>query len=114
MKGIFAAILSLARGRCRGRYGWPRQATAQVVVTDEEAASGSRSLKIRDAEGLAKPFYPSVMWTSSARPAKLRVAFSLRFVANANLWVEGRRRGELSGGRRCVSMARSGCGLTLA
>jgi len=66
---------------------------AQVVVTDEEAASGSHSLKISDAAGLAKAFYPYVHVAVKVRPAKIRVAFSLRIDAKANLWIEGRTAG---------------------
>lgn len=69
-------------------------APAQVVVTDEEAASGSRSLKLWDAANLQRSFYPYVHLDLKLRPAKTRVAFSLRFDAKANFWVEGRTRGE--------------------
>jgi hypothetical protein len=69
------------------------QPPAQVLVSNEQAASGSCSLKISDAATLAKSFYPYVYVNARYRPAKLRVAFSVYFDPKAKLWIEGRTTG---------------------
>ncbi len=67
---------------------------ASIAVTDEYAMSGERSLKIQDAEGLSKPFYPYAIYYPEFEEGVVTIAFSLRCEAGAKVWVDARDYGQ--------------------
>ncbi len=63
---------------------------ATIRVTDETAASGTRSLKYVDRPGMAKPFYPYCFFEPGFTEGMCRITFAVRREADAVLQIEGR------------------------
>ncbi|MFW6161540.1 MAG: right-handed parallel beta-helix repeat-containing protein [Planctomycetota bacterium] len=67
---------------------------ASVQVSDDAAATGTRSLKVLDAPGLDKPWHPQLHYTPRHSEGTVRLAFDLRVEPGAELWHEWRTQGE--------------------
>ena len=71
--------------RCRLEEKAPGKGRDAIVVTDETAADGPRSLKIQDAEGLSKEWIPYVSYSPNYRGGRATVEFALRTEAKTQL-----------------------------
>ncbi len=69
-------------------YGQTSEAT--IRVTDEQAASGKRSLKFTDAAGLDQPWNPHMWYTPNLYDGVARLQFDLRLGPGAQVWEEWR------------------------
>jgi len=71
--------------RCRLEEKAPGKGRDAIVVTDEAAADGDRSLKIQDAEGLSKEWIPYVAYSPNYRGGRATVEFALRTESKTQL-----------------------------
>ena len=71
-----------------------------IRVTDETAASGKHSLKLSDAAGLSKPFYPYMQYRPSYTEGLATVRLAIRVEHGAIISIEWRERAHESTGLR--------------
>ena len=64
--------------------------SATIRVTDEQAASGKRSLKFTDAPGLDQPWNPHLFYSPNLREGLATCSFDLRLEPGALVWHEWR------------------------
>lgn len=70
------------------------EGAAAIRVTDETAATGTHSLKIADAPGLAKAFNPHLVYAPHMRTGKVTGKCAMRLEPGAVVYVEWRDRHE--------------------
>ncbi len=61
-----------------------------IVVTDETAAGGTRSLRIQDAEGLQHAFNPHLVYLPAYTHGRVRMSFDLRIETGVEMYCEWR------------------------
>lgn len=66
-------------------HGENAAAGALIRISDETAASGTQSLRLRRTPGLARPFYPYLTYQADLRTGTARVAFAFRLEPGAGL-----------------------------
>jgi hypothetical protein len=79
------AVGNLAEGAHSNEEG-----EATVRVSDEQAATGMRSLKFSDAPGLTAQYNPHVFYTPGYRTGRARVSFMIRVESGAVFYHEWR------------------------
>ena len=80
---------------------------ARIAVTDEAAASGKHSLKITDAAGLKKPFYPYLYYVPGYTKGAATAELAVRVEKGARLTIEAREEAHVPTG---IHVAVSGDG----
>ena len=68
-----------------------------IRVSDETAASGKHSLKLTDASGLAKSFYPYLQYAVHLPPGPATIAFALRLEPGAHFSLDAREQQHVGG-----------------
>lgn len=61
-----------------------------IYVSDEAAASGTKSLKFLDEEGLRFGFNPHLVFNTNNREGRVYCSFDVRLEPGAELWHEYR------------------------